>query len=350
MRVDIVKNAPRSRFCIALQSAVGLMVGVFFVSIYSSCARRPRPPLPTVDGPEAKDLITRATGCVVVDNPVAGITAIRVRDLKEVVVREPNPARDALHSVAGPDTEGWVVFVDFNMGTKTHSMKAIKMNGTDEQEIFDRPGDALWDNPMSTPVLAPLGGNVAFLTQPVKAFAPPIVSGPIEVWNIHTKTEHDTNVEALNHGLSWFPDGKHLTYVQPGGPEMVYVLDIESGERKLLHKGRYAIVSTDGASVLVNTEEGNFVVDVKTGESRKIDWPGKWGAPVAFIGKDLLLYWGLPTTGAVAKVTENNSPLVGPKPMGTLKLADLSSGKFQTVVPYIDPRREVSFGITGVCP
>ncbi len=295
-------------------------------------------------------MIARATGCVVFDNPVAGISAIGLRNLKEATVRAPNPARDALHSVAGPDADGWVVFVDFNMDTKTHSMRAMKMDGTGEVEIFDRPGDALWDNPMSTPVLAPRGGNVAFLTQPVKRFAPPIVSGPIDVWNIQTKTEHSTDVIAMNRGLSWFPDGKRLAYVQQGEPETIYVLDVETGERKLLRKGRFAMVSTDGESLLVNTAEGNFDVDLKTGESRKVDWPGKWGGPIAFIGKNLILYWGLPTTGSSPEVTENNSPLVGPKPMGTLKLADLSSRRFQTVVPYIDPRREVSFGIAGSCP
>ena len=281
---------------------------------------------------------------------MAGISALAVPDLKEVVVRQPNSEHDALHSVAGPDADGWVVFVDFNMETHSHCMKRIRMDGTSDESVFCRDGDALWDNPMSNPVLAPRGGNVAFLTQPVKRFAPPIVSGPIDVWNIRTKTEHPTNVMAMNHGLSWFPDGKRLTYVQPGEPETLYVLDVESGERKPLRKGRFAMVSTDGDSLLVNTVEGNLVVDLKTGESKKVDWPGKWGGPIAFIGGDLVLYWGLPTTGAAPKVTENNSPLVGPKPMGTLKLADLSSGKFQTVVPYIDPRREVSFGITSACP
>jgi hypothetical protein len=356
-------EASRLRYLILL-SALACVASVAFTGCFS------RPPLPTVEGPEAQDLIRRATGCVVFDHPVAGINAIGVRDLKEAVVRAPNPTRalfDTVDFVAGPDADDWVVFIANNMDAKTHSMRAIKMNGTEETQIFDRPGDANWDDPMSAPVLAPRGGNVAFLTQPVKPFAPAIVSGPIDVWNIHTKAEHDTHIEALNRGLSWFPDGKRLTYVQLGEPETVYVLDVESGERKPLHKGGFALVSTDGESVLVNTEEGdiinteegNIIVDVKTGESRKVDWPGKyprwspsvhWGGPIALIDKDLILYWGLPTTGAAPKVTENNSPLVGPKPMGTLKLADLSSEKFQTVVPYVDPRRELSFGISGACP
>jgi hypothetical protein len=344
--------APRSRFRVVVWSAVALTAIWISFSIYSSCTANSKP-LPTVAGPETNDLINRATGCVVVDHPVAGIDAVRLQDLRKLAVRQPHDETDAIYLLAGPDAEGWVAFVTDNMEAKTHSLKVIKMDGTGEEEVFTAPGDALWDNPMSTPALAPRGGSVAFLTQPVRSFAPRIESGPIEVWNIHTKKEQDTNIEALNRGLSWFPDGKHFTYVQvqPGEPEMVYILNVENGERKLLHTGRNAMVSTDGESVLVNTaEEGNIVVDVKTGESKKVQWPGNWRGPVALIGKDLLLYWGLPTTGTIRGSTENNSPLVGPKPLGTLKLADLSSGEFQTVRPYVDPRREVSFGITSACP
>jgi Tol biopolymer transport system component len=188
---------------------------------------------------------------------VAGIDAVRLQDLRKLAVRQPHDETDAIYLLAGPDAEGWVAFVTDNMEAKTHSLKVIKMDGTGEEEVFTAPGDALWDNPMSTPALAPRGGSVAFLTQPVRSFAPRIESGPIEVWNIHTKKEQDTNIEALNRGLSWFPDGKHFTYVQvqPGEPEMVYILNVENGERKLLHTGRNAMVSTDGESVLVNTAE-----------------------------------------------------------------------------------------------
>jgi hypothetical protein len=248
--------APRSRFRVVVWSAVALTAIWISFSIYSSCTANSKP-LPTVAGPETNDLINRATGCVVVDHPVAGIDAVRLQDLRKLAVRQPHDETDAIYLLAGPDAEGWVAFVTDNMEAKTHSLKVIKMDGTGEEEVFTAPGDALWDNPMSTPALAPRGGSVAFLTQPVRSFAPRIESGPIEVWNIHTKKEQDTNIEALNRGLSWFPDGKHFTYVQvqPGEPEMVYILNVENGERKLLHTGRNAMVSTDGESVLVNTAE-----------------------------------------------------------------------------------------------
>jgi hypothetical protein len=42
--------------------------------------------------------------------------------------------------------------------------------------------------------------------------------------------------------------------------------------------------------------------------------------------------------------TKHNSPLSGPKEMLTIKIVDLETMKFQTLVPYIDPRKAVSFG------
>lgn len=86
-------------------------------------------------------------------------------------------------------------------------------------------------------------------------------------------------------------------------------------------------------------------VEVATGESRRVAWRGSvWPGAIANPAKDVVLSWCLPTQGSTVKYTEDNSPLRGPKRMLTLKLAALNSDEFQTVVPYVDPRRVVSFG------
>lgn len=310
-------------------------------------------PLPTMSGPETREVINRATGCVIMDRPVGGIIAIRLRTLEEIVVQAPRVGYPAITAVGGPDDEGWVIFVEDHMEPQSHTLKAIKLDGTGAKEIFTRPGSTIWDHPIGTPALAPRGGRIAVLTQPPatrRPFAPPIVTGPLEIWNIAEKTGRETGITALNRGLSWFPDGKRLAYVEPGDPVMVSILDVETGERRPLHKGMNPIVSTDGASVLVNAaRDGNLLIDVGTGASRRIDWPGNWRGPVALLGGDLLLYRGLPTAGTPAKLTEHNSPFVGPKATGSLKLAELASGRFLTVVSDLDPRSEISFGIANSC-
>jgi len=74
------------------------------------------------------------------------------------------------------------------------------------------------------------------------------------------------------------------------------------------------------------------------------------GRVIALLEDDLVLYWSLPTAGAPARFTKNNSPLVGPKPMPTIKLAEIRSQRFQTVLPYIDPRDRLSFGAAKAEP
>jgi hypothetical protein len=61
------------------------------------------------------------------------------------------------------------------------------------------------------------------------------------------------------------------------------------------------------------------------------------------------LCWCFPTTGTKLKQTENNSPLVGPKPMLSLKLVSLTSPReFQTVVPYVDARDDCTISLGQV--
>ncbi len=86
-------------------------------------------------------------------------------------------------------------------------------------------------------------------------------------------------------------------------------------------------------------------VDVATGRSTAVNPPGLAGA-VLGTENDLTYYVGLSTKGTKLKLTENNSPLRGPKEMLTIKVSDDAGEKFQTVIPAIDPRSQASFGST----
>ena len=86
------------------------------------------------------------------------------------------------------------------------------------------------------------------------------------------------------------------------------------------------------------------MVDVEAGRSEPARWPGDSGSPLALTADGLVLYWGLPTEGAPPEFTRVYSSAVGPRTMKTLKVADLSSQRFETILPSVDPRRNVSFG------
>ncbi|HTR62671.1 MAG TPA: hypothetical protein VMH37_13265 [Candidatus Binataceae bacterium] len=127
------------------------MILAFVIFSFRTCFKG-APALPTIDGPETSALNTGASGCVTKDHPVGGIVATRLVDLKEFVVRPSRKDELPITSVSGPDAEGWVAFVEDDMEAKSHHLKVIKMDGSDEQWVYSRPGDTIWDNPITPPL------------------------------------------------------------------------------------------------------------------------------------------------------------------------------------------------------
>jgi hypothetical protein len=219
--------------------------------------------------------------------------------------------------------------------------------------------------------LAPVGGRVAFLSAltPVQVPSALLQAGSVEIWDVEKKTGGKTNIKAVDQGLAWFPDGKRLAYVklvdlkdpflsEQAGDSFgktfqawdkvpaVFIHDVNAGTESFLHVGWRPVVSGDGREVLVSDWEGAWrLVDVTTGKSTPTTWPGvAWVGAIGMPAKGVVLSWCLPTEGTKIRYTENNSPLVGPKQMLSLKLARLNSHEFQTVVPYLDPRDDLSYG------
>ena len=81
---------------------------------------------------------------------------------------------------------------------------------------------------------------------------------------------------------------------------------------------------------------------MRTGEGKPVSWTGQSDLVYAFVDSDLVFFCGLPTEGTPVKYMEHYSPLRGPRPLWSLKVAELSTGKFQTLEGHFDPRRDVS--------
>lgn len=134
------------------------------------------------------------------------------------------------------------------------------------------------------------------------------------------------------------------------------VLQVDNGEREAWPSRGFPMgLSPDGSIALLDLFSAGFAkLDVATGGLTPISVPrdsfGDWvRGPLWLVGDDLLLYRARPRRDVPPKLTENNSPLVGAKPMLSLKLAELSSGRSQTIVQDLDPRSSVSFGIASAC-
>jgi hypothetical protein len=341
-----------------------------------------------IDGPETAGLIDSVKGWIITDD-TGDITALSLPERKSHVVFHPQRTADGMgptvHSISGPDEEGRVAYVlDYffvdNDKEERHLLKTVQLDGTGDAEIFSRPGSAMWATSAagngeigSHLALAPTGARVAFLSQTVSRQMPEalLTLGNIEIWNVKDKTGHDTKVVALDEPMSWFPDGQRLAYStlvkrdelppDAGGLKQfgnyygnawdelpaIFIYDVNAKESTFFHVGWQPVVSADGESVLV----GGYGVDdfhwvranSKTGQSTEVALPGAVGAVIG-TNADLTCYVGLPAEGAEIKFTENNSPLRGPKEMLVIKVSNDSGEKFQTLVPYIDPRSQASFG------
>jgi hypothetical protein len=340
----------------------------------------------TVDGPETDKLLPTISGYLVMNRPPDDIVAIRLPDLAETVVR-PTSAENAndlpsIHAVSGPDAEGHIAYIEdhffvANTSNRRHLLKTIKLNGTQDTELFSSPGDAMWAKSAagnggigSTLALSPIKGRVAFLSglSPVQMPTALLHVGTVEIWDIAKKTGGKTKLTGLDEGLAWFPDGKRLAYVKlvelpaPGLQHekdnfgaafrrwekipAVFIHDTETGKETVLHAGWRPIVAADGQSVLLTDLDGNCrQVEVATGKPRAVTWQGNvGGSAIALPFKNVALALCLPTAGTKVRFTKNNSPLRGPKQMLAIKLARIDADDFQTIVPFVDPRDVISFG------
>ncbi len=357
---------------------------VCFCIFALSCSSSNPPALRTVDGPEDDTVLQNTNGFILTEEDIIDevrhvllgrqIIAVSLPDMKKQVILD-RKGKKGIFAIAGPDRSGRIVYVENHKIEKKHLLKTTNLTGSTDLVIFERSGDAIWDDVIGRDIaLSPSGEKVAFVGKHQtlnidshKRLGFLIDYGPLEVWLVEAKTPLKTNVHAVDRGMSWFPDNNQLAYTtllprsrilqeQPNQEisekfgnwdkiPAVMILDLSEGTNHFLRVGWGPVVSLDGRSVLVSDVKKQYwLVDVKTRQSQLIEWPGDWGGPISFVGENLVLYFGLPTKGTKPQWTERNSSLVGPKSMGTLKVADFKTGKFKTVLSPVDPRMQVGFG------
>jgi tetratricopeptide (TPR) repeat protein len=345
--------------------------------------RRPLiPPLPTIDGPEADDLLSKARGTLLWSGG-GTLFVLSVPELDTLRVFRPEGA--SVHRASGPDRSGRIILVEASrpMQESRQCLGVLAPSEQSSREVFCRSG-AISHEPIGDPALASVGAKMALVSKPVDVQVSPDVAlhtGDIEVWDLEdggsirlpAKALRDVTRPTLGgfgrelRELAWLPDDR-VVFVelveqsrlegrfeaQRAGTDferwefvpVVTVLDVETGERRMLTVGVNPTASSTGQTVLVENGRQRYkLVDVETGEGELIKIPGDWRGPVALLEDRWLIYQGIPTTGTEPRYTIQNSPMVGPKPMGDLKVTDLRTGEFQTVLEGIDPRDDVEFGV-----
>lgn len=286
--------------------------------------------------------------------------------------------RPNLHSIAGPDKKGRVAMIVNDMMGGQHALTVRDLKSGSEFKLFDRKGDALWgDIPTGmeyvseTLALSPDSGQLALgVDMPSFQIHNPdalVHQGPLEIWDLATKKSRRLALNIADCGFSWFPDGQHLAVVELVSPSaaqpvstkgdkfmesfrsanvipVISILDTATGKRIQMHQGWQPIVSDDGKTILASDYEFHLrLIDVATMSSRPVSLPGFYGAAIAVIGSEAAIYLAEQPTGE-ERLTEHNSPLVGPKNMPRIAYAKFNASAAQPVVGYVDPRWQVSFG------
>lgn len=198
--------------------------------------------------------------------------------------------------------------------------------------------------------------------------------GNISIWNLNSKNVLNFKNNALEDYINWFPDNRRIVFVSfldrkeisklPNKKillnssfavklsnwtalPVITILNIETGEAEYIHVGRFPVISQNGDSIIFSNFYSENWKLYSLNKNKVTDFnapPGMVGfGPLAFNDK-YILYWGLPTKGSKIKYTKNNSLLRGPKPMLTIKVAEIDTDKFETIIPYIDPRSKISYG------
>ncbi len=353
-----------------------------------ACWHDDAPVLPTIKGPETASLLPRIHGVLVTrhrraaDGLTAEITAIGLPDRQQTIIHPPIDAQYvSVTQVSGPDEDGRIAYVQENSDGGSARLSTIHLDGTDNRVLSTATGKrhSVFG---AFPTIAPKGGNIAVM-QGLRDDPDVSQSEPVEqltIWNIDTQHRSHVAVDAEDIGVSWFPDGDSLLYVAAvrkddilpttlddltgKNPEcleyiegvdivpVVSLLDIQSGKTRQLHMGTNPVVSSDGRSVLLRCG-GFLVMNLAQHTLAPAAWPGDsqlhmvWlghiQTPLAFLGSHVVLFRGLPTTGAPA-IRDPLGSVDGGGQLVTIKIAVIGTRDFQTVIPAIDPRWPVSFG------
>ena len=200
------------------------------------------------------------------------------------------------------------------------------------------------------------------------------------IWDIKKKKKLIISEKAIDQGLAWSPDGSKLLFVDLVDDKTaskqitrkfgtlfknwkqipaIFILDVEKNVKYFIHIGATPVFSTSGKSILSQDFERNIVkIDIDNKNATNVSIPGAWGrysgggtvfalgggGPVfALIYDNFVLYWGLPTKGSEIKRSPYGSFRAGLQ-MIPIKVAQINTDRFQTVLPHIDPRHSASFG------
>jgi hypothetical protein len=339
------------------------------------------PRLATVRAPEDRSLPRTLSGTILLGRHGSAEVFALPAVAPVSIERARSPA--TIDRVAGPDEAGRIAFLVDNLFDKTYSVLWMTLGAEAKTTVFTRPGSYWPHIPHQfggSFALSLTRGRVATLAD---CHSDRVTGDPssfrdmcdLEVWDLATAQRLPATVRAADLGVSWFPDAARLAYVTlvdraaiPAGARaasdaghpynaaiaewpripVVAVLDVETGSSELFYEGENPLVSPDGSFLLLHDDDPSWKavayrrVNLLTRAATPVVIPGATHEAFALLSENIVLYRGLPTKGA--EPGWRCTSTFGMVPFWTLKVAELDTGHFATLLPKLDVHDTVSFG------
>ncbi len=320
----------------------------------------PNHPLRTVDGPERPGLLERTRGVQV----TCKLDVLEVRDLPSNSVRSFETG-GRVWQLAGPDTAGRLLY-SVEDGECFKLMMLSLNDGQLTQLASHSDTGPFWEQHAFSGLKLSTTSDRYFIRR--ECNRPPEVDGAdhsmsryrcqLEVWNLAGELVTSYAIQA-GLGAEWRPHSNEVALTRYLGPAelpadieveaqegnlapVIFFLDVETGLERAVIAGDSMLFSPDGRFMLVRNTEGPLIlVDLDGASARRVGAPGLQ-APLALVDEHTLIYHGLTTKGAEQGVTRTIQKRASWE--WTVKLADLNTGEFATLVPHVNRFDLHSFG------
>jgi hypothetical protein len=280
------------------------------------------------------------------------------------------------------DNGAYIIKLRYYLKTDSPSNFVLnRVNSATKQETFLAQWDesvALSETYGKKVSVSPDGKRIALIRNapPMKDTKFKRKQGTLDIFDIDSKTWQPTAIEALDgHPVQWLDDQRivfsravkrellpaELTipanetdrygadYERASIIPVIFIRDLTMGTERAIHIGEVALALPQHNQIIIQDGEQRLRIatlggDLSASQSTFASVP--LTAPpgithrgvIGFAGPTQLLYWAQPLPGREIGYTKSNSPLVGPKQLLSLRIADIRTGDFVTVIERIDPR------------
>jgi len=330
--------------------------------------------LPTIDGPEKNNLFSKIKGNIIIQHRLdngylQGLTCITLPELKEKTIYPMEDEKSFFtEAISNITFNGEFVLLTENSIADAELYDLRKYNiGKKQEKILtkiNKPGKSI--------ALSNDGNKIAFIDGANGMQFPGayLSRGKIEIFEGSSKNNDLLNLNALDEGIEWTPDGKKIIFVdiiernkldsnnKPNGIfgktfkewayiPAIFVWDFIKKEKYFLAVGVSPKISTNGKNVIYRDFEYNFRrINLETKEKIEVKIPGIYGDVIYYLDNEEVIYWGLPTKGSPVKRSIYGSFKSGTQEI-TIKIAEINTKNFQTIIPFYDPRHLITFGLSN---